>query len=153
MTSEDQKVVSIICARGGSKGLKNKNIKKILNEPLIARAVRHAKLSKTVDRVFVSTDSEDIADVAKEAGAEVPFLRPKELAGDLTTTEDTLRNALLSFEKFCGFKFDIGVFLTATDIIRDISWIDQAVDALKNDNDLESAFVGTKTHKKLLGKK
>lgn len=147
MTTNTDKVVAIICARGGSKGLKNKNIQHLHGKPLIARVVGHAKAAKLVDRVFVSTDDKDIADAALSAGAEVPFLRPVELAQDLTTTEQTLQNALEEFERHCSTQFEICVFVTATDIFRKPEWIDEAVRRLNADQSLESAFVGTKTHK------
>ena len=141
------KVISIICARGGSKGLPQKNLQLLDDEPLISRAVRHAKEASTIGTVIVSTDDERIADSAKLAGAIVPFLRPQELAKDLTTTEATLKHALETYEKLIKYTFDIGVFITATDIFRDPQWIDQAVMKLFNDESLESVFVGHKTHK------
>lgn len=76
------KVVALICARGGSKGLPGKNIRDLHGRPLIAWSVLYAKEVQRVDRVIVSTDSEEIASVAREYGAEVPFIRPDELSGD-----------------------------------------------------------------------
>jgi len=140
-------VICIIPARGGSKGLINKNILELNGEPLIARPIRHAKESGVVDTVIVTTDNEEIAKVAKQNGAIVPFLRPKELSGDLITTEETLKHAILTYEKMIGKKFDIAVFLTATDIFRKNTWITEAVKILKKKPDVESVFVGYKTHK------
>ena len=140
-------VICIIPARGGSKGLINKNILELNGEPLIARPIRHAKESGVVDTVIVTTDNEEIAKIAKQNGAIVPFLRPKELSGDLITTEETLKHAILTYEKMTGRKFDIAVFLTATDIFRKNTWITEAVNILKNKPDVESVFVGYKTHK------
>ena len=75
-------ITAFIFARGGSKGLPNKNIKILNGKPLIAWSIEHAKAVKRVDRVIVSTDSEEIARIAKEYGAEVPFMRPLELTTD-----------------------------------------------------------------------
>ena len=113
-----KRVICIICARGGSKGLKNKNILKIEGIPLIAYPIIQAKKSKNIGTVLVTTDSKIISRIAKKYGAIVPFLRPKKLAKDTTTTEDTLKHALLTYEKMINFKFDIGVFLSASDFFR-----------------------------------
>ena len=75
-------VVAFIFARGGSKGLPGKNIRLLNGKPLIAWSIEHALNVKRIDRVIVSTDSEEIAKVAKQYGAEVPFIRPAELATD-----------------------------------------------------------------------
>ena len=141
------KAVAIICARGGSKGLTKKNLKELDSESLIARVIRQTKEAKCVDNIVVTTDAEDIAQVAKEAGAEIPFMRPKSLAQDLSTTEETLQHALINYEEIKNIKYDIGVFLTATDIFRKVSWIKQAVTILKERPEIESVFVGHRTHK------
>src|SRR6202012_1551744 len=73
-------VVALICARGGSKGVPGKNIRPLAGRPLIAWAIGHALQVKRIGRVIVSTDAPEIAAVAREAGAEVPFMRPVELA-------------------------------------------------------------------------
>lgn len=75
-------IVAFIFARGGSKGLPGKNIRELGGKPLIAWAIEHALAVKRIERVIVSTDSEQIASVAREYGAEVPFIRPEELAQD-----------------------------------------------------------------------
>jgi N-acylneuraminate cytidylyltransferase len=75
-------VIAFIFARSGSKGLANKNIRNFAGKPLIAWSIEHAKSVSRIRRIIVSTDSEEIASIAKEYGAEVPFLRPKELATD-----------------------------------------------------------------------
>ena len=128
-------VICIICARGGSKGLPRKNIRLLGGEPLIARPV------------LVTTEDEEIAGAARAAGAVVPFLRPADLAQDLTTTEDTLKHALLTYEQMIDRKFAIAVFLTATDVFRDPAWIREAVETLRRRPELESVFSGHKTNK------
>ena len=140
-------VIAIICARGGSKGLPRKNVLPLMGEPLIQRPVRQALESGVIDTVLVSTDDEEIAMLAKQAGAEVPFLRPTDLADDLTTTELTLQHALETYESFTNHKFEIAVFLTATDIFRDPKWIAEAVARLKSCAELESVFCGHRTNK------
>ncbi len=75
-------VLAIIPARGGSKGIRRKNLVAIAGVPLVAHSIRHALASKRVTRVIVSTEDEEIAEAARRAGAEVPFLRPMELALD-----------------------------------------------------------------------
>ncbi len=135
-----KKVICIIPARGGSKGLKFKNLQKINNKALIYYPIKAAIRSGVCDKVCVSTDSIEIAKVAKKYGAEVPVLRKKKFSKDLTTTEETLKNALIEFEKFYQTKFDICVFLASTNVFRKISWIKEAVNILKKDSKYESAF-------------
>ena len=139
--------IAIICARGGSKGLKNKNLKLLNGTPLIGRVIEHAIQSNCLDSIIVSTDDEDIAQTAIKFGAEVPFIRPIGISGDLATTEETLQHALLKYEEVSGKFFDIAVFLTATDIFRKPEWIRMAVEKLISSPDLDSVFVGMKTHK------
>lgn len=140
-------IIAVICARGGSKGLKRKNLRMIDGETLISRVVNHAKRSKLIDHIVVSTDDEEIANSAAQAGAEVPFIRPGDLSQDLTTTEETLRHAILTTESIKSLKYNIAVFLTPTDIFRDPAWIDQSIQKLQENSELESVFVGYKTHK------
>lgn len=147
MTQSNGDVICIICARGGSKGLPRKNVRLLDGEPLIARPVRHAIESGAVGTVLVTTDDEEIARAARAAGAITPFLRPADLAQDLTTTEDTLKHALLTYESMIGRQFEIAVFLTATDIFRDPAWVRTAVETLRARPELESVFSGHKTHK------
>lgn len=139
--------IAIVLARAGSKGVERKNMQPLDGDPLVVRPIRHALESGVVDTVLVSTDDEEIAEVARAAGAEVPFLRPEGLAQDLTTTEDSLRHALVSYEEHAGVEFDTGVFVTATDVFRDPAWIRICVDRLHGDPELESVFVGHRTHK------
>ena len=143
----DMKTIAIICARGGSKGLPRKNVKELDGVPLIGRVVKQAVDQACIDTVIVTTDDQEIATIAKHYGAEIPFIRPSSLAEDLTTTEETLQHALLTYEEMNNIEFDICVFLTPTDVFRRSEWISQAVDRLKNSPDLESVFVGHKTHK------
>ena len=89
-----KKTLCIIPARGGSKGLKGKNIRKVGGMPLIFYPIKSAIRSGVCDDIFVSTDDKKIAKEAIKYGADVPFLRKKNFAGDLISTEETLKNAL-----------------------------------------------------------
>jgi CMP-N,N'-diacetyllegionaminic acid synthase len=147
LSIDKENIICIIPARGGSKGLPRKNTKLIDGEPLICRPIRHALESNSVGTVLVTTDDEEIAAIARKSGAIVPFLRPSNLAEDLTTTEDTLKHALLKYEAMLNKKFELVIFLTATDIFRKPEWIKEGVEKMKNNPKLESVFSGHATHK------
>ena len=91
--------VGIIPARAGSKGVPGKNIKPLLGKPMMAYVIEAALEAETLDRVIVSTDGEEIADVAREYGAEV-IMRPSELAGDSSPMEDSLRHAVRKMDTY-----------------------------------------------------
>ena len=86
--------IGLIPARGGSKGIPRKNIKLFNNRPLIYWSIKHALESNSIDRVIVSTDDEEIAEIALSFSAEVPFLRPKSISGDLSPGINTVLHAL-----------------------------------------------------------
>lgn len=144
---EGSHVVAVIPARGGSKGLPRKNVRLLAGKPLIAYSIEAAKASALVDRVIVSTDDPEVAEVARRSGAEVPFLRPAELAQDLTPTEPVLAHAVEWLEKREGYRVDIVLFLQPTDIFRKPQLIDETVRKLLQNSDLDSVFVATPTHK------
>ena len=141
------KTICIIPARGGSKGLPGKNLKIFNKKPLIAWPIIAGKRCLKIDEVIVTTDSEEIADVAISYGAKIPSLRPDRLATDNSTTENTLKYALLEYEKQVKSKFDICVFLTCTDIFREVEWLNSAIELLEEKEDLESVFSASPTHK------
>lgn len=91
--------IAIICARSGSKGLKNKNIKLLNNKPLIAWGIELAKKNKNIDSIYVSTDSTIIADIAESYGAIIPFIRPKYLSTDSSREWDVLRHFIKFLKK------------------------------------------------------
>jgi len=93
------KVLALVPARAGSKRIKNKNIKKLNGKPLICYVIDELKKSKLVDKVVVSTDSKQIANIAKKNGAEVPFIRPKKISGDKSLVIDTVTYNLDRFKK------------------------------------------------------
>lgn len=121
-------IVAIIPARGGSKAIPNKNIKKICGKPLIAWAIEAALKSKVAERIIVSTDNKAIARVAKKYGAEVPFLRPRQLAEDSTAIEPVLKHAIEWLKKNEGYKTDVIVLLLPTNPLRNEKHIDEAVE-------------------------
>ena len=114
----NMRILAIVPARGGSKGIKDKNIKEIEGRPLIEYTIEAAKGCEYIDEIVVSTDSEKIAKVAKKAGAKVPFLRPDELASDTARTIDVV---LFTIEqlKLIGQEYDIVVLLQPTSPLRD----------------------------------
>jgi pseudaminic acid cytidylyltransferase len=118
--------IAIILARGGSKRIPEKNIKDFLGMPIINYPIRTAlSCNKVFDKVIVTTDSEHIAKIAKKAGAEVPFMRPAELADDFTVTADVVVHAISETEQIYGEKivnvccfYATSSFLRAADICR-----------------------------------
>jgi N-acylneuraminate cytidylyltransferase len=143
----DPRVVAIIPARGGSKGLPGKHLRLLAGKPLLAYAVEPAVASAAIDRVIVTTDSDEIAAAARALGAEVPFLRPAALADDAATTEAALQHAVLWLDEHEGYRADIVVFLTCTAVFRRAGWLDEAVSRLTADPGLDTVFVGLLTHK------
>jgi CMP-N,N'-diacetyllegionaminic acid synthase len=117
----------IIPARSGSKGIERKNIKNIAGKPLIAWSIESALQAYTVDRVVVSTDSREIADIAQGCGAEVPFLRPNSLADDFATTESAMLHALSWLESNEQYYPGNTVLLQATSPVRNEGAIDRAM--------------------------
>ena len=105
--------VAIIPARGGSKRIPRKNIKDFYGKPLIAYSIEVALKSKVFDKVIVTTDDEEIATIARQYGAEVPFLRPKELSDDFTGTEDVV-NHTLEYLKDNNEEYDYACTIYAT---------------------------------------
>ena len=95
----DKKILAVLAARGGSKGLPGKNIRPFAGLPLIAHSILMAKMTPEIGRLVVTTDDPGIADVAKSFGAEVPFMRPSALAQDETPMWPVLRHALQEVEK------------------------------------------------------
>ena len=119
-------ILGTICARGGSKGVKNKNIRNLMGKPLIAYTIEQALNWGRASEVVVSTDSEEIADVAKKCGALVPFMRPKELAADDSPKIPSIRHAMLKCEEVYKKNYDTIVDLDPTAPIRSISDIENA---------------------------
>ncbi|HET6846717.1 MAG TPA: acylneuraminate cytidylyltransferase [Anaerolineales bacterium] len=131
-------VLAIIPARGGSKGIPRKNIRNFAGYPLLAYSVAAGKQATAVGRVLVSTDDDEIAAVARDFGAEVPFLRPAELAADDTTDLPVFQHALHWLVEKEGYTPDVVVQLRPTSPIRPPGLIDAAVAALMQHVDADS---------------
>lgn len=120
-------ILALIPARGGSKGIPRKNIRLFAGYPLIAWSIAAAKQAELVTRIIVSTDNEEIAEVAREYGAETPFLRPPELAQDKTTDLPVFEHTLKWLEGVEGYRPDIIVQLRPTSPIRPKNMVDDAI--------------------------
>lgn len=136
----EPKILAIIPARGGSKGIPKKNIKQLLGKPLIAWTIEQALNSKYVSKVFVSTEDREIAAIAKECGGEVPFLRPDELAQDSSPTSDAIIHALDTFEEM-GEKYDIIIILEPTSPLRKKDDIDRAIETFLQSSSTSESLV------------
>jgi CMP-N,N'-diacetyllegionaminic acid synthase len=121
------KVIAIIPAREGSRGIPHKNIRILAGRPLLAYSIEHAKSSRLVDRVIVSTDSEEYAAIAVKYGAEVPFIRPKEIAGDESTDLEVFAHALKWLSKYENYRPDICLHLRPTYPIRECKDINSVI--------------------------
>jgi N-acylneuraminate cytidylyltransferase len=129
---------AIIPARGGSKGVPGKNIKLLGGFPLVAYSVVAARLAAGIDRVVISTDSEEIAAVAKKYGADVPFIRPAELAQDRSPDRDFVVHAIEWFASHEGKVPDFLVHLRPTTPLRDPIVVSRAVEMFVNSADATS---------------
>lgn len=129
-------ILCTICARGGSKGVKNKNIKELNGKPLIAYTIEQAEASGLFEHIVISTDSDDIANVAKEYGAEVFFKRNEEMASDTAGKLDVIKDAFERSEKYYNKTFDYLIDLDATAPLRIVEDIINSFNQFKeNDND------------------
>lgn len=129
-----KKILALIPARGGSKGIKDKNIRLLNNQPLIAYTIQAADESEYVDDIIVTTDSERIAEIAKKYGAEVPFIRPEKLADDKAKTIDAVLHAIYFLKKL-GRKYDILCLLQPTSPLRNGMDIDNAIKVFEENNE------------------
>lgn len=120
-------ILAIIPARGSSKGIKNKNIREFCGKPLIAYTIEQSLASRFITRTIVSTDSQNIADITLQYGAEVPFLRPKELAMDKSQVADSIIHALDFLKESEQYEPDYIVMLQATSPLRTVTDIDSTL--------------------------
>lgn len=129
-------ILCTICARGGSKGVKNKNIKELNGKPLIAYTIEQAKASGLFEYIVISTDSDDIANIAKQYGAEVFFKRSYEMASDTAGKLDVIKDAFKRSEEHYNKTFDYLIDLDATAPLRIVEDIINSFKQFKeNDND------------------
>ena len=126
----NKNILGVITARGGSKGIPGKNIKVLGDKPLIAYTIESAKKSKLITHLIVSTDDEEIADVAKKYGADAPFIRPKELAQDTTPHLPVMQHAIKFMVDKLGIVFDYAVILQPTSPFRMPEDIDGTIQKL-----------------------
>jgi N-acylneuraminate cytidylyltransferase/CMP-N,N'-diacetyllegionaminic acid synthase len=136
-----KKILALIPARGGSKGLPGKNIRTLFGKPLIAWSIEAGLNSKYVDRVVVTTDDQKIASVAKKYGAEIPFMRPKELANDKSSSIDVVLHAL-DYLKKQGSEFDYIILLEPTSPLRETEDVDKSIEMLVNNRSGAVSIVG-----------
>ncbi|WP_421715470.1 pseudaminic acid cytidylyltransferase [Arcobacter arenosus] len=132
------KSIAIIPARGGSKRIPKKNIKDFHGKPLIAYSIQTALKSKLFEKIVVSTDDEEIAEISKKYGAEVPFLRPKELSDDFTGTADVTKHAI-DFLELKGEVYDYCCTIYATAPLLQEKYLVEGYTKLKN-NDAINTF-------------
>jgi len=118
MTWNSLSVLAVVPARGGSKGIPDKNLRKVGGWSLIEHSARTAAALSWIDRTVLSTDDEKIAEEGRRCGLEVPFLRPAALAGDLSPTVEAWRHAWLESEEHFGRRFDISLLLQPTTPLR-----------------------------------
>lgn len=141
MSTDALKILGMIGVRSGSKGLPHKNIRPLAGKPLMAWIIEAACRACTVNRVIVSTDSPEYAAIARQYGAEVPFLRPAELAGDASTDIEFIRHALAWLDENEGYQPDLVLRLLATVPMQQPEDMDAAVEVLLNDPEAHSAVV------------
>ena len=143
---DKHKVICVIPARGGSKGVPRKNIKKLAAKPLIAYTIEQALQSQYIDRTIVSTEDKEIADISKQYGAEVPFMRPDALSGDQVATVDVLLHTINWLEEEEKYNFDILVLLHTTAPLREIKDIDSCIEMLQSTK-ADNVFSVTEAHR------
>jgi len=130
------KVLCTICARGGSKGVKNKNIKSLHGKPLISYTIQQAKACGLFEHIVISTDSDEISKISEEYGADAFFKRGAELSSDTAGKLDVIRDAFIKSEEHYGEQYDYLVDLDATAPLRDIEDINNSFKQfLDNNND------------------
>lgn len=147
--NQEKRCIVIIPARGGSKRFPKKSVQSLLGKPLLAYPIEAAKKAKRVDRVIFSTDDTEIALAAKERGAEVPFMRPAELAGDTTPVVEAIKFTLEELERTAQYHADIVVLLQPTTPLVEPEQIDAAIAlALKKNADsvINVSEVDTRNH-------
>ena len=123
-------ILAIIPARGGSKGLPGKNIRPLLDHPLISYSILAAKKSPSITRIIVSTDDEEIASIAKAYGAEVPVLRPSQYAADLSTDFEVINHMIEWLKHNDNYQPDLVAFLRPTSPIRSIHHIEKSINKI-----------------------
>ena len=143
----NKKVLAVIPARGGSKGIKYKNLRKFNNVPLVVIAGKIGLATPEIDQVVVSTDNKKIAQVSKENGIPVPFVRPDELSGDLIGDVPVLKHSLFEMERINKTSYDIIVMLQPTSPLRKVEHVSSTI-RLITENNYDSALTISETDSK-----
>ena len=128
------KILAIIPARGGSKSVPRKNIVKVNGRPLISYTISAALMVDRLTDVVVSTDDPEIAEISRELGAQVPFVRPVDLASDQAQIAPVIEHALCFMEKIKGLKYDAILMLQPTSPLRTPQHIEESLDLLHHKN-------------------
>ncbi len=151
---KETKILGIIPARGGSKGIPHKNIKIMADKPLIVHTIATAIRSRYIDHLIISTDSSEIASIAKQYGGDVPFLRPSEFSSDQSRAIDVLIHAVQFMEDLDKKRYDLIVYLEPTSPNRSVEDIDGAIELfMKTDADSLASVVEADQYHPILMKK
>lgn len=134
--------ICTICARGGSKGVKNKNLKLILGKPLIAHSILQAKASGLFDVIAVSSDSQEILQAAKKYGADIVVERPAELATDTAAKLPVIQHCVREVEKQTGLSFELMLDIDATSPLRTVEDLKNSVELLENHEQATNLITG-----------
>ena len=137
LVHKNKSFLAVIPARGGSKGLPGKNIKELCGKPLIAWSIESGLGSKYIDKLMVTTDSPEIANIAEKYGANVPFLRPSYLASDTATTFDTVKHVI----DFYDDTFDYIILLEPTSPLREEGDIDNMIEKIVDSQNLFDSII------------
>jgi len=140
-------VLGLIPARGGSKGIKKKNIRHLLGKPLISYTVECAHACSFIDKVVVSTDDSEIAEISREWGAEVPFIRPPELAKDDTPMLPVMQHAVESVEAIYRERVNILILLDPTSPLRKVKDVEEALSLFSRDGACQAVVYGCEAHR------
>lgn len=131
-------VLAMIPARSGSKSVVNKNIRDFNGKPMLAHSIEHAKASKHINRIILSTDSQEYALIGQKYGAEIPFIRPEQYATDEALDIDVFYHCLRFLDEKEGYRADIVVQLRPTYPIRDVEDIDKMIELLQTNKEIDS---------------
>lgn len=141
------KVVCTICARAGSQGVKNKNLMDLNGKPLVAYTILQAQKSKIFDAIIVSSDSDQILEIAKSYGVKYCIKRPHKLANSVSAKLPAIRHALTEVEKLLNEKFDIIADLDVTAPLRTVDDICNSFDLFRNDKSATNLVTGARSRK------
>ena len=133
-----QPILALIPARSGSKSIRDKNIRSMAGKPMLAYSIEQARNCPLIDRIVLSTDSEQYAKIALEYGAEVPFLRPPEISGDMSTDLEAFQHALSWLKQKQGYEPEMVVHLRPTHPIRSEKDLTRCIEILRDDPTLDS---------------